>query len=227
MKFTFVSLFPNLIAPYFEDSILKKGLEKKLFEIDFFNPRDFSKDKLKKVDDYMCGGGAGLLMTPQPLHDCLEEILKNDDAWIIFPTPAGKPFNQKDAKRLASKKHIVFVNGRYEGIDERIIEKFADEVFSLGDFILTGGEIASTTMCDAICRNIEGVLGNAESLQMESFENDLIEAPSFTKPDIFENLSVISEFLKGNHSRIADLKKQMAICKTKYYRPQKGKNDEK
>ncbi len=227
MKFTFISLFPNLIAPYFEDSILKKGLDKKLFEIDFYNPRDFSKDKLKKVDDYMCGGGAGLLMSPQPLNDCLTTILKNDDTWVIFPTPAGKPFNQKDAKRLAFKKHIIFVSGRYEGIDERIIEKFADEVFSIGDFILTGGELPSITMCDAICRNIPGVLGNGESLKMESFEDDLIEAPSFTKPDIFEDLSVISEFLKGNHSKIADLKKQMSIYKTKYYRPQKGKNDEK
>jgi tRNA (guanine37-N1)-methyltransferase len=227
MKFTFVSLFPNLIAPYFEDSILKKGLDKKLFEIDFYNPRDFSKDKLKKVDDYMCGGGAGLLMSPQPLNDCLTTISKNDDTWVIFPTPAGKPFNQKDAKRLAFKKHIIFVSGRYEGIDERIIEKFADEVFSIGDFILTGGELPSITMCDAICRNIPGVLGNGESLKMESFEDDLIEAPSFTKPDIFEDLSIISEFLKGNHSKIADLKKQMSIYKTKYYRPQKGKNDEK
>lgn len=227
MKFTFVSLFPNLIAPYFEDSILKKGLDKKLFEIDFYNPRDFSKDKLKKVDDYMCGGGAGLLMSPQPLNDCLTTISKNDDTWVIFPTPAGKPFNQKDAKRLAFKKNIIFVSGRYEGIDERIIEKFADEVFSIGDFILTGGELPSITMCDAICRNIPGVLGNGESLKMESFEDDLIEAPSFTKPDIFEDLSIISEFLKGNHSKIADLKKQMSIYKTKYYRPQKGKNDEK
>ena len=227
MKFTFVSLFPNLIAPYFEDSILKKGLDKKLFEIDFYNPRDFSKDKLKKVDDYMCGGGAGLLMSPQPLNDCLTTISKNDDTWVIFPTPAGKPFNQKDAKRLAFKKHIIVVSGRYEGIDERIIEKFADEVFSIGDFILTGGELPSITMCDAICRNIPGVLGNGESLKMESFEDDLIEAPSFTKPDIFEDLSIISEFLKGNHSKIADLKKQMSIYKTKYYRPQKGKNDEK
>ena len=227
MKFTFVSLFPNLIAPYFKDSILKNGLDKKLFEIAFYNPRDFSKNKFKKVDDYMCGGGAGLLMSPQPLNDCLETITNNDDTWIIFPTPAGKPFNQKDAKRLALKKHIIFVSGRYEGIDERIIEKFADEVFSLGDFILTGGELPSITMCDAICRNIPGVLGNEESLKVESFEDDLIEAPSFTKPDIFEDLSIISEFLKGNHSKIADLKKQMSIYKTKYYRPQKGKNDEK
>lgn len=220
MQFTFVSLFPNLISPYFAESILARAVNDDILKINFSNPRDFSKHKFKKVDDYMCGGGAGLLMSVQPLNDCLNEITKNSpDCHIIFPTPAGKPFKQKDAKRLAKKKHIVFVSGRYEGIDERIIEKFADEVFSLGDFILTGGELASLAMCDAISRNVTGVLGNEESLQMESFENDLLEAPSFTKPDIFENLSVTSEFLKGNHSKIADLKKQMAICKTKYYRP--------
>lgn len=228
MKFTFVTLFKNLIEPYFQDSILKRALEKKLFEIDFENPRDYSCDKFSKVDDYMCGGGAGLLMTPQPLNDCLLQICKhNAKSHIIFVTPVGKPFKQIDAKRLANYQHIVFVNGRYEGIDERIIERFADEVFSIGDFILTGGELASLVMSDAIARNIDGVLGNIESLVMESFENDLLEAPSFTKPEVFENLSIVSEFLKGNHSKIADLKKQMAICKTKYYRPQKGKIDEK
>lgn len=219
MQFTFVTLFRNLIEPYFGDSILKRAVESNLIELDFLNPRDFSNDKFGKVDDYLCGGGAGLLMTPQPLNDCLSDIYqKSKDAYFIFPTPAGKPFKQYDAKRLAKKKHIIFVSGRYEGIDERIIEKFADEVFSIGDFILTGGELPSLVMSDAIARNIEGVLGNSDSLEFESFENNLIEAPSFTKPENFQNLRVVSEFLKGNHSKIADLKNQMAICKTKYYR---------
>jgi len=219
MQFTFVTLFQNLIEPYFCDSILKRAKDKNLITLGFSNPRDFSDDKFGKVDDYLCGGGAGLLMTPQPLNDCLSDIYqKSSDAYFIFPTPAGKPFKQADAKRLAKKKHIVFVSGRYEGIDERIIEKFADEVFSIGDFILTGGELPSLVMSDAIARNIEEVLGNSDSLEFESFENNLIEAPSFTKPENFQNLSVVSEFLKGNHSKIADLKNQMAICKTKYYR---------
>lgn len=222
MQFTFVSLFPNLISHYFNESILARATQNKIININFSNPRDFSNHKFKKVDDYMCGGGAGLLMSVQPLNDCLNEIVASDkDCHVIFPTPAGKPFNQKDAKRLANKSHIVFVCGRYEGIDERIIEKFADEVFCVGDFVLTGGELASLSMCDAISRNVVGVLGNEQSLECESFENNLLEAPSFTKPDVFENLSVTSEFLKGNHSKISDLKKQMAICKTKYYRPKK------
>ncbi|RXJ81445.1 tRNA (guanosine(37)-N1)-methyltransferase TrmD [Arcobacter sp. F2176] len=220
MKFTFVTLFPNLIEPYFYDSILKRAVEDNFISYEFYNPRDYTENKHKKTDKQMVGGGAGMLMTPQPLFDCLDEIkIKNPDAYIIFPLAAAKPFNQKDAKRLAKKKNIVIVSGRYEGIDERVIEKYANEVFSIGEYILTGGELPSLVMADAISRNVEGVLGNADSLVMESYENNLLEAPSFTKPENFQKLSIVKEFLKGNHSKIADLKNNLAICKTKYYRP--------
>lgn len=224
MKFTFVTLFPNLIEPYFYDSILKRAIDANFISYEFYNPRDFSTNKHKKVDDQMVGGGAGMLLTCQPLFDCLDEIKsKNEEVYIIFPLAAAKPFRQNDAKRLAKKKNIVFISGRYEGIDERVIEKYANEVFSIGEFILTGGELASLVMADAISRNVENVLGNADSLEVESYENNLLEAPSFTKPEIFQNLSVVKEFLKGNHSKISDLKIQMSKCKTKYYRPNKEK----
>lgn len=224
MRFTFVTLFPNLIKPYFEESILSKAISSNLISCEFYNPRDFTKDKNKKVDLPMISGGAGMLLFCQPLFDCLDKIKKdNDDVCIIFPLAAAKPFKQNDAKRLSKKKHIVFVSGRYEGIDERVIEKYASEVFSVGEYILTGGELPSLVMADAISRNIEGVLGNSSSLEIESYENNLLEAPSFTKPEIYENLCVVKEFLKGNHSRICDLKFQMSICKTKYYRPNKEK----
>lgn len=220
MKFTFVTLFPNLIEPYFQDSILKRAVDSNFINYEFYNPRDYTTNKHKKVDKQMVGGGAGMLMTPQPLFDCLDEIKKqNEDAYIIFPLAAAKPFKQNDAKRLAKKKNIVFVSGRYEGIDERVIEKYANEVFSIGEFILTGGELPSLTMADAISRNVDGVLGNADSLTMESYENNLLEAPSFSKPENYQNLSVIKEFLKGNHSKIASLKYNLAKCKTKYFRP--------
>ena len=224
MKFTFVTLFPNLIEPYLKDSILNRAVESKFISYEFYNPRDFTKNKHKKVDDQMVGGGAGMLLFCQPLFDCLDEIRrKNEDAYIIFPLAAAKPFKQNDAKRLADKKNIVFISGRYEGIDERVIEKYANEVFSIGEYILTGGELPSLVMADAISRNINGVLGNSDSLEVESYENNLLEAPSFTKPEKFQNLSVVKEYLKGNHSRISDLKFQMSICKTKYYRPNKEK----
>ena len=225
MKFSFVTLFPDLIDFYFKDSILKKAIDKKLLSYDFFNPRDYTTNKHKKVDDTLCGGGAGQLIFPQPLFDLLDDIkAKDKDAYIVFPLAAAKPFKQNDAKRLAKKKHVVFVSGRYEGIDERVIEKYANEVFSIGDYILTGGELPSLVMSDAISRNCDGVLGNMESLDEESYnlneDNKLtLEAPSFTKPIDFNNLRVPSELLKGNHAKIRNLKLKLSIYKTKYYRP--------
>jgi len=221
MKFTFVTLFANLIEGYFQDSILKRAIDKNILEIDYVNPRNFSTNKHMKVDDTAVGGGAGMVMNPQPLFDALLDLKKNsDNVHIVFLTPVGKPFKQNDAKRLARKKHITFVSGRYEGIDERVIEKFADEVYSIGDYVLTGGELASLVMCDAISRNIDGVLGNSESLDVESYESELLEAPSFSKPQVYEENSVPKEYLKGNHSKIRTLKIALSESKTKYFRPE-------
>jgi len=220
MRFSFVTLFPNLIKGYFSESILKRAIEDEKMSIDFYNPRDFTTDKHNRVDAPMIGGGAGMLMTPQPLMDTLKKVREvSPNAHVVFLSPVAKPFTQNDAKRLAKKEHVVFVSGRYEGIDERVIEAQADELFSIGDFILTGGELASMVVCDAIARNVDGVLGNSDSLDIESFESSLLEAPSFTKPTIYEESKVVSEFLKGNHSRITDLKRGLALCKTKYFRP--------
>lgn len=220
MQYTFVTLFANIIRGYFEDSILARAIRRGLIDIDYINPRDFSNNKHKKVDDTAFGGGAGMLMSPQPLYDALESIRRSDkDAHIVFLQPAGKEFVQNDAKRLASKDHIVFVSGRYEGIDERVLEEFADEVFSIGEYVLTGGELPSLVVCDAISRHIDGVLGNAESLAEESFEMHLLEGPSFTKPQKYKEKSVPSEFLKGNHSKIRSLKIALAKCKTSFFRP--------
>ena len=220
MKFSFITLFPNLIKGYFSESILKRAIEDDKLSIDFYNPRDFTTDKHNRVDAPMIGGGAGMLMTPQPLMDTLREVKsKSIKAHVIFLSPVAKTFTQNDAKRLAKKEHLVFVSGRYEGIDERVIESEADELFSIGDFILTGGELASMVLCDAIARNIDEVLGNADSLSVESFEDGILEAPSFAKPKVYEENEVVSEFLKGNHSKITDLKRGLALCKTKYFRP--------
>jgi len=225
MKFSFVTLFPNLIEPYFKDSILKKAVEKELINYKFYNPRDYTTNKHKKVDDTLCGGGAGQLIFPQPLFDLLDKIkLEDKDAYIIFPLAAAKPFNQNDAKRLAKKKNIVMVSGRYEGIDERVIEQYANEVFSVGDYILTGGELPSMIMADAISRNVDGVLGNMDSLTDESYNPNedaklSLEAPSFTKPIEFKGLSVPSELLKGNHANIRNLKSKLSKYKTQYFRP--------
>jgi tRNA (guanine37-N1)-methyltransferase len=221
MKFTFVTLFQNIVDGYFQDSILKRAIQKDILSIEYLNPRDFSSSKHNKVDDTAVGGGAGMVMNPQPLFDALSELkTKDKNVHVVFLTPVAKPFRQNDAKRLAKKSHIAFVSGRYEGIDERVIEKYADELFSIGDYILTGGELASLVICDAISRNIDGVLGNSDSLNVESFETNLLEAPSFSKPEKYENNCVPSEYLKGNHSKIRSLKLALSECKTKFFRPE-------
>ena len=222
MTFTFVTLFSNLMQGYFQDSILKRAIDNGRFTIAFIDPREFSLNKHNKVDDTAFSGGAGMVMSPQPLSDTLKSLHEEyDNLHVIFTTPVGKPFTQNDAKRLAQKEHLVFVSGRYEGIDERVIEQYADELFSIGDYVLTGGELPSLVMCDAIARNIEGVLGNSDSLAIESFESPLLEAPSFTKPQHFQGLSAPSEYLKGNHSKIAALKIGLSECKTKFFRPKR------
>lgn len=220
IRFSFVTLFKELVEPYFEASILKRAKEAGLIEIDYFSPRDYSEDRFRRTDDYMVGGGAGLVFTPAPMFALLNEIKKADkEAHIIFAAPAGKLFKSSDAKRLSKKKRIVFVCGRYEGIDERVVEEFADEVFCIGDFVLTGGELASLAMCDATARFVEGVLGNEESLSAESFEEPLLEAPSFSKPFDFNGRLAPSILLKGNHAKISDFKKTASKIRTRYFRP--------
>jgi tRNA (guanine37-N1)-methyltransferase len=235
MRFVFVTLFKNLIAPYFEDSILKRALSKGLFSVEYINFRDFSASKHNKVDDSCISGGAGMALTPQPLFDAILDFKNNTNAHTIFLVPSGKKFTQKDALRLSKYDNILFVCGRYEGIDERALEEIADELFSIGDFVLTGGELPALVICDAIARNVEGVLGNELSKENESFENELLEAPTFAKPANFRNFYAPSIFLKGNHSKIADFKNGLAIMKTKFHRPDlykkhittRGKYDEK
>jgi len=221
MKFSFLTLFPSLVRGYFSDSILARAIERGLMHVEYINPREYTNNKHGKVDEPMIGGGAGMLMTPQPLFDAIKAIKARSESavHVVVATPVGKPFRQSDAKRLAKKEHVVFISGRYEGLDERFIEEVADELFSIGDFILTGGELPSLVMCDSIARNIDGVLGNSDSLNIESFEDLLLEAPSFSKPKIYNEIGVPSELLKGNHAKISDLKNAMAKCKTKYFRP--------
>lgn len=226
MKFSFLSLFPHLISFYFCDSILGRAVKNGLIEVEFIDFRKFSNNKHKKVDSPQISGGAGLVIEPIVLENAINNIA-NKDSHIIYLSPVARQFNQFDAKRIAKNyNHIIFVCGRYEGVDERFIEMFVDEIFCVGDFIVTGGEVPSLMLCDCISRQIDGVLGNVGSLDGESFENNLLESPLFTKiphNNLMDkkvcNLSFISEFSKGNHSKIALLKNQLSSCKTKYFRP--------
>ncbi|MCE3036589.1 tRNA (guanosine(37)-N1)-methyltransferase TrmD [Helicobacter sp. faydin-H20] len=221
MHFHFFTLFPNLITPYFEESILKKARENNLIHIKVTNLRDFSTNPYLKVDNTQIGGGAGQVIDFEILHNALSPIQNTHH--IIFLTPCGKLFNNHDAKRLSQKKNIAFVCGRYEGFDERAIEIYADEVLCIGDFILTGGELAALCLCDSIARQIPRVLGNQESLSGESFEKNLLEAPVFSKTKIKLQKNKFfytpSEYSKGNHSIMQSLKLDLSLAKTKYFRP--------
>jgi len=215
MKIVFFSLFPSLILPYFEDSILKKAKNKNLFNIEVVNFRDYAKNKHKKVDTEIAGGGAGMIIDNEALRYALSEYKKKyPHAKTIFLTPVGKRYNQKDALRLAKEEVIFLVCGRYEGFDERLIEDFADEVISIGDFILTGGELGALVVADSILRNVKGVLGNMESLNEESFNDNLLEAPQFSK---MGNVPLILK--SGNHKKIKEWKQKASLLKTKFHRP--------
>jgi len=215
MKIIIFSLFPNLILPYFEESILKNAIKKNLFSIEVVNFRNFAKNPHKKVDTAIAGGGAGMIIDNIALKDALNFYKKRyNNAKVVFLTPVGKRYNQKDAKRFAKEDVIFLVSGRYEGFDERLIEEFADEVISVGDFILTGGELPALILIDSIVRNIPGVLGNPDSLIEESFENSLLEPPSFSKTD-----GVPPILKSGNHGKIKQWREKLSFFKTKYHRP--------
>lgn len=217
MRIDILTLFPEMFGALYE-SIIGRAREKNLIEINVINIRDFSKDKHKKCDDAPFGGGAGMVMTPQPLFDAITSV-KTKDSLVILTSPRGQTFNQKLCKELSSFDHLIFVCGHYEGIDERIIELCIDREISIGDFVLTGGEIPAMAMVDAISRYVDGVLGNGQSLEEESFSSGLLEYPQYTRPAEFMGLKVPEVLLSGNHAEIAKFRKEQAEKITKSRRP--------
>ncbi|MFB0972134.1 MAG: tRNA (guanosine(37)-N1)-methyltransferase TrmD [Tissierellia bacterium] len=218
MKFDILTLFPEFTDSIRDYSIIKRGISEELIEVNSINIRDFSLNKHKKVDDYPYGGGPGMVMTPQPLSDCIKSVQK-ENSYIIYLSPRGKVFNQDIARNLSEKKHIVLVCGHYEGIDQRIIDKYIDEEISIGDYILTGGELGALVLIDSISRLLPGVLGNEESSMDESFSNDLLEYHQYTRPPVFDGLAVPEVLLSGNHKLIEEYRKQTAIDITMSVRP--------
>lgn len=216
MKIDILSLFPDAFS-YLNESIIKRAKEKNLLEITISNIRDFSKDKHKKCDDYPFGGGAGMLMSIQPVYDAIKSVKKRNSV-IIFPSPSGKVFTHKDAKELSLNKHIIFVCGHYEGVDERLFELFDIKKYSIGDYVLTGGELPTMVMIDAISRQIDGVL-TKDSLNEESFADNLLEYPQYTRPAVFKGKKVPEVLLSGNHQEIAKWRKEKSLEQTIKNRP--------
>jgi len=221
MHFSILTLFPSVFPPYLQESILGQALEKKLWSYDLINIRDFSDNKHNKVDDTPFGGGAGMVLKPEVVARAIESI--NHPQKIIYLSPKGKVFNQKMAVELAKEPNLTLLSGRYEGVDERVIDYFQMEEVSIGDYILTGGELPALILIDAIVRNIKGVLGNDESLKEESFSINnsckLLEYPIYTKPQIWRGVKVPDELLTGNHQLIKEWRLKQSLQETLKKRP--------
>jgi len=224
MKIDILSLFPNMFAGFLEESIIARAMAKHKVEIKIHNFRDFSLDPHGKVDDTPYGGGAGMVLMCQPIFDCIKS-LKTKDSFVVMLTPDGKTYNQEIAKKFSKKKHLILLCGHYEGFDERI-KSICDEFISIGDFILTGGEIPSMVITDSVVRLLDGVI-DQESLESESFNNNLLDYPTYTKPRVYEGMEVPSVLLSGNHKKIQEYRLNEQIKKTKSLRNDlwEGKND--
>ena len=216
MKIDILTLFPSMFDGFLNESIIKRAIEKGKVEVNIYNIRDYSKDPHKKVDDYQFGGGSGMVLMLQPIFDAVE-ALKKDDTFVILMSPQGIPYKQKIAHELSIKKHILMICGHYEGFDERI-RSLADMEISIGDYILTGGELASMVVSDSIIRLLDDVI-TKESSENESFENNLLDYPVYTKPVDFRGMKVPDILLSGHHENIRKWRLEQQKIKTQERRP--------
>ena len=216
MKFDVLTLFPEMFE-ILNQSIIGKAIEKNLIDIHLINIRDFSKDKHKKVDDTPYGGGAGMIMKPDVVYDAYQSV-KDENAKVIYMSPQGKPLNQKKVEELSKENHLIILCGHYEGIDQRVLDKIVDEEISIGDYVLTGGEIPAMVLIDSVSRYVKGVL-KEDSIKEESFSNGLLEYPQYTRPEVFEGMKVPEVLLSGHHENIEKWRKEKSLEMTKKKRP--------
>ncbi len=219
MRFDILTLFPELIESHLDFSIMKRATDDGVFEVHTINPRDFTEDKHKKVDDTPYGGGAGMVLMPQPYVDAYESVEKLENSITLMMTPQGEPFTDKLSDELAKYDQIVILCGHYEGFDERIRDIIKPREISIGDFVLTGGELPALCVVDSVSRKIEGTLGKIESAHDDSFSDGLLEYPQYTKPREYRGLKVPDVLLNGNHKLIDEYRHQQKIERTKAKRP--------
>ena len=219
MRFSVLTLFPDMINEIVETSILGRAVKNGIINVSAVNIRDLAFNKHNKVDDYPYGGGAGMLMQAQPVYDAFLSLKVKEDTPVIYLSPVGEVFNQKMAKELSKSDDIVFLCGHYEGIDDRVIDKIVTKRVSIGDYVLTGGELPALVMMDTISRLVPGVLGNNESAMTESFDDYLLEYPQYSRPEEWEGERVPSILLSGDHKKIEEWRLEESIKRTKKYRP--------
>ena len=217
MKFDILTLFPEMFE-VLNGSIIGKAQEKKLIEINLINIRDFSKDKHKKVDDNPYGGGAGMVMMPDVVYDAYSSIKDKENAKVIYLSPQGKKLDQEKVKELSKQKHLILLCGHYEGIDQRVLDEIVDEEISIGDYVLTGGELPAMVLVDSVSRYVEGVL-NGRSVEEESFSSKLLEYPQYTRPEEFRGKRVPEVLLSGHHENIKKWREEKSLEVTKIKRP--------
>ena len=218
MKFDVLTLFPEMFETL-KESIIGKALERKIIEINTINIRDFSKNKHKKVDDTPYGGGAGMVMMPDVVYDSYMSIQHKENAKVIYLSPKGKVLNQQKVEELSKQEHLILLCGHYEGIDQRVLDEIVDEEISIGDYVLTGGELPAMVLIDSVSRYVEGVL-NKESVSEESFTNGLLEYPQYTRPEVFLNKKVPEILLSGHHENIKKWRREQSLEITKQKRPE-------
>lgn len=217
MKFDILTLFPEMFTPL-KESIIGRATENKFLDINLINIRDFSKDKQKHVDDTPYGGGAGMVIKPDVVYDAYNSIEDKENAKVIYLSPKGKTLNQKMVTDLSKEKHLILLCGHYEGIDQRVLDKIVDEEISVGDYVLTGGELPAMVLIDSVSRYVEGVLSN-DSTKEETFSNDLLEYPQYTRPVEFQDEKVPEILLSGNHQEIEKWRKEKSLEETLKKRP--------
>ena len=218
MIFKIISILPEMLEKVMETSIIGRAVEKELLKIDYVNPRDYTTDKHKKIDDYPFGGGPGMLMKPEPMHRAIEAN-KSEEVKVIYMAPSGKLLNQKIVRELSLEKELLIIAGHYEGLDQRIIDHYVDEVISIGDYVVTGGELPAAILVDAVSRMIPGVLGNKNSGISESHYDILLEHPQYTRLRIYEGMSVPEVLLSGNHQMIEKWQRYKSLELTIQNRP--------
>ena len=219
MLIDIITIFPDIFRPYFDESILKIAQNKNKLKIRLRDVRDYTLDAHRKVDDRPFGGGPGMVMAPEPIFRAVEKIRRGKTAKIILLSPQGKTLNQKLAQKLSHCRHLILICGRYEGVDERVCKHLADEEISIGDYILTGGELAAMVLADAVTRLIPGVLGDEDSARFESYSENLLEYPQYTRPADFRGMRVPRILLSGNHKKIEEWRSKEALKTTRKKRP--------
>jgi len=218
-KFNIVTIFPEMFSSPFKESIIKRAVERGIVKINIYDLRNFTHDRHKVTDDYPYGGGAGMMMKPEPLAEAIEEINRESKSRVILMTPQGDRLTQSRVKKMSQENRLTILCGRYEGIDERIRAHFVDDEISIGDYILTGGEIPAMVLVDAIVRLIPGVLGDEASTEEDSFSYGLLEYPQYTRPENFRGFKIPDVLLSGNHEKIRRWRRKESLKRTYNRRP--------